>query len=515
MKQQSIAAIKRYRTRKLASLITKSYYLHRRNKKDLMYSNLCEEFIALGGVYVKFLQGVMLQSEVMRRWSSPNRLRIFENLDCEPLDVVQILRHELSPEQLAKITTIQPEPFAAGSFGQVYYGQHINGKPIIIKVLRPMVRELLKYDLRLLGAFSKRFFMKLYPRNMELDMDEAIREFKTATMRETDYIEEARFASEQYQDHKGNPQFIIPETFTDLCTPNIIVQEYIDGLSVAQLVKLKEQGVDIEQYVQEYTGSNLDKQLVVLGFESLNGMFNLNRIQGDPHPGNVRLMTNNRVGLIDFGISAPAPRNKAAFLGLIEEWNRLYSDDQNIVGLFEQFMRFFVSDLYRALKRLSSLRNDTAQKSNYTSEVGKVAQEAFSNVMGTKDIAPILNDGRVLQIFNQIINKGNRFGLVMKLEDSEIIRAAQTYITLVDSLGRRTTVLPRVFDRLIEQVNQDHPELRHHQDDTMSMSQAIETVSRWLERVAIRDPALFRQLMQRIKLSTIKPVQKEEAIADA
>lgn len=513
MSKQSIAAIKRYRTRRLATLMTKCYYLHKRKRKDEMYNLLCDEFVNLGGVYIKFLQGVMLQSEIMRKWRGPNRLKIFENLESEPIDLLHVLRTELKPDQLAQIALVQPQPFAAGSFGQAYYGQHVNGKPIIVKVLRPMIRELLKHDLKLLSTFSKSFFIKMYPRNMELNIDNAVREFKVATLRETDYVEEARFAAELYQVYRNHPKFVIPETFMELCTSHIIVQEYVDGLSVAQLVRLQAQGVDPKQYVYEQTGSDLDEQLVTLGVESLKGIFDLNRIQGDPHPGNIRLMSDNRVGLIDFGISAPAPQNKAAFFGLIEEWNRLYSDGQNIMNLFEQFMRFFVSDLYRALKRLSSMSKppQEATDANFTREVGKVAQETFSRVMGTKDIQPMLADGRILQIINQMINKDNRFGLVMRLEASEILRAAQTYITLVESLGRRGTVLPRVFTEVIVQVDANHPHLRHQQEDTMSVGDAVETVTSWLERVAERDPALFRQLMDRIKINKAKPIEVKEA----
>lgn len=514
MKKESLNAIKRHRTTKLARLIARSYYLHRRGRHDRMYQIICDEFITLGGVYIKFLQGVLLRSEMMRQWQSPERLKIFENLDHEPLNIMAILQHELKPEQMAQITNLQPEPFAAGSFGQVYYGQHANGKPIIIKVLRPMVRELLKHDLRLISAFTRRFFVRLYP-NMDVNVNEAIRDFRLATLRETDYIEEARFASEMYETYKGHEYFIIPETFTELCTSHLIVQEYIDGISAAQLLKLQDQGVEPKLYIHEQLGSDLDFQLYTLGIESIKGIFDLPRVQGDPHPGNVRLMSGSRVGLIDFGIAATTPRDKAAFFGLISEWNRLYSNHQNIVELFEQFMRFFVSDLYKSLKKLSTLARGQAESANFTKEVGQVAQETFSQAMGQRDLIPLLEDGRILQIINQMVNKNNRFGLVMKLEATEILRAAQTYMTLVDTLGRRSAVLPHVFNGVVEQVGRDHPELAGQSEDHISIADALDTVSNWLERVAERDPALFRQLMTRIKLNKSVDIIKPKETADA
>lgn len=499
MKQQSIAAIKRYRTRRLAALATRSYYLHRRGKSEEMATLLCDEFVALGGVYIKFLQGVLLRSKFLRKWQNSDRLKIFENLESEPINIVQLLQKELPADQLAKISMVQPQPFAAGSFGQVYYGQLANGQAVIIKVLRPMVRELLKYDLRLLSTFSKSFFTKLY-KNMSLQVDQALKEFREATLRETDYRHEAEFAHEMYVAYKDHPNFIVPQTYLDLCTDNIIVQDYIDGISVAQLIKLREQGVDPVSYIADTIGSDLDAQLGVLGYESIMGIFELERIQGDPHPGNVRLMTENRVGLIDFGISARAPAEKAALFGMLDSYDRLFKGSQTAIELFEHGLRFFVSDLYRALKKLATIYGGKDGGRDYLNEVSGVAAKAFEEVTGTDIVqADFTQDSSALSVINQVVNKGNRFGLVMRLEASDILRAVQTYTALVSSLGRYKEVVPPVLDQVIQDVQTTHPEIINDSDDQIAVGDAIDTIMNWLERVAERDPALFRQLMTKIR----------------
>ncbi|HSX52917.1 MAG TPA: AarF/ABC1/UbiB kinase family protein [Patescibacteria group bacterium] len=508
--KSSIAAIKRRRTARLAKLLTRVYYLHRRKRYEEMSTLVCEEFVSFGGVYIKFLQGVMLQSAMVKQWQNPDKMKIFETVDIEPLDISEILKHELGPAQLSQIALVQPQPFAAGSFGQVYYGQLTNGQAIIIKVLRPMIRELLRYDLKLLSNFSKSFFARTY--SMEANINDVIREFRVATLRETDYIAEAAFANELYEAYKDHPGLVIPKTYTDLCTDHIIVQDYVEGVSAAQLIKLQEQGVDPKTYVHETLGSDLDQQLFTLGYEMLNGVFNLPRIQGDPHPGNVRLMTGNRVGLIDFGISATSPSNKSAFYGILKEWNRMYQGEQDVATLFEQFIRFFVSDLYWALEKLATFNPDKlADNANFTKEVGKVAQEAFSRVAGTDDIRPMLENGKIMQIINKTVNQGNRFGFVVKIESSEILRASQTYLTLIETLGRRETVLPSVFRHVVEQAAITHPELLEPPTNTMGVNRAIEIVSNWLERVAVRDPKLFQELMGRIKLKTGRSKTKERS----
>ncbi len=493
---RNIAAIKRYRTKKIARLATRAYYFYRRGKMDKVATIICEDFIELGGVYVKFLQGVMLKSKMMKGWKTNNRLKVFENLDSEPINVKAILAYELGTGVVEEnFRMIQPEPFAAGSFGQVYFAELKTGEQVIIKVLRPMIRDLLKYDLTLLGWFSRRF-LKYYT-SMDVKMDQAVDDFRQATLRETDYIAEAGFAAEMYEYYKGNQFLYIPKTYLEFCSPNVIVQEYVGGISAAQLLSLKEQGIDPRQYVWEQLGSDIDVQLEMLGFESLRAIFTLEKIQGDPHPGNVRFLHGNKIGLIDFGISAKTPSNKAAFFGLLEEWNKLYSNSQNISSLFEQFMRFFVSDLYKALKRLSALSSNS---SNFTQHIGQVAQESFAKISGGQDIRPLVEDGRALTIINHMINKNNRFGLVVKVEASDILRAAQTYFSLIESFGRRSVVMPRVFTRVVNDVAANHPEFRNHQEENMSINDAIITVTSWLERVAERDPNLFAQLIRRIKI---------------
>lgn len=512
----SLRALKHQRTMRLAKLLSRAFYLRRRGRTRQMYNLICDEMVDLGGVYVKFLQGVLLNGKVMSYWTNPDRLKIFENLETEPLDIIQILRHELKPEALQHISGVQAEPFAAGSFGQVYLGKHTNGKQLIIKVLRPQVRELLKHDLRLLSIFMRRFAAGEY-KNISVKMDQAIKEFREVTLRETDYISEAHFARELFDAYRDHPYLVIPETYLDLCTTHIIVQDYMGGVSAVDLLKMRENGQDIVRYVADTLGSDLDQQLTTLGVESLYGAFSLPRIQGDPHPGNIRFLEGNKVGMIDFGISAASPDNRAAFFGIIDEWSRLYQHKSGVGRLFEQFMRFFMNDLYKALKKMSSLRGGQsmnallkenfgggidATQTNFAKDLSRMMQDMLYNTLGTSDLQSLLEDGRMIQLFNNVVNKGNRFGLVVRLESSEILRAAQTYMTLVEALGRRREVIPTVLQQVVTRVEREHPNLRTESDDSMSIAQALETVNNWLERVAMRDPALFNNLIKRIKLQS-------------
>lgn len=499
---KQIKQIKRFRTKKVLGVGAKAYSLHKKGLHAEKDNLICDEFTALGGVYIKFLQGVLLKSQMMKNWRSPNRLNIFENLESEPLDIQAILRSELGPTKLQQIAAVSPEPFAAGSFGQVYYAQHADGTQVVIKVLRPMIRETLVFDLKLLGLFMKTSMGKV--RNMQLDIKQAVEDFKRATLRETDYIEEARFATELYEAYKDHPSFVIPKTYMELCTPDIIVQEYLPGISVAQLIKFGEQGIDIHEYVKQQLGSDMDTQLTIAGVELIYGIFALPRIQGDPHPGNVKLLPNNKVGMIDFGISAKSPKEKAAFYALLTEYAKVLRGNMDVPELFGQFLRFFVSDLYRALKKITSMLPGDDISNDLTRQMGRVAEKNVQKEMGTKDVNTLVEKGNIISMMNQVVNNGNRFGLVMKIDDSEMLRAAQSYMTLVDSMGGKTTILPTILENALERVANDFPELTQDTTPLPTVNRAMETISKWLERVADRDPTLFKTFISKMNAAQPK-----------
>jgi hypothetical protein len=99
---------------------------------------------------------------------------------------------------------------------------------------------------------------------------------------------------------------------------------------------------------------------------------------------------------------------------------------------------------------------------------------------------------------------------VVRLESSEVLRAAQTYINLLDSLGVMTDVLPNILADVVTLVMQRYPEIINETERGVSTSQAVDTVNRWLERVAVRDPMLFRQLLGRIDLREAMNNAKEK-----
>jgi len=102
MKPQSINSIKRHRAAKMAKIATRALYLQKRGKNAEMATFMCDELVSLGGIYIKFLQGVMLQSAFFKQWKSPNRYNIFENLDTEIINYLSYYKENYPQKHLLK-----------------------------------------------------------------------------------------------------------------------------------------------------------------------------------------------------------------------------------------------------------------------------------------------------------------------------------------------------------------------------------------------------------------------------
>ena len=495
-KPLSTFALKRYRLFTILRLLRRVLYLHNRGYRDEMYTVIGDVLFDLGGVYVKFLQGAILQSWMMQRWHDASKLDIFAKIKAQDLDVKQIIKANLG-ESGQRLKRLQTKPFAVGSFGHVYKAYLDNKQAVIVKILSPDIRKTLKFDLRLLKFFWY-FHSRTTTFNKSFDLKSIFKEFKNQTLSEINYKAEVAFANQQYMTYKNHRHLVIPKTYLELCTEEVIVQEYIEGISVANILKRKENNpkFKLEAFVKKELNSDIRQQLEYLAIELLWGIFHHPFIMGDPHPGNVILQRDNKIALIDFGIKAKSSQNPAAFLKFIIAYHTLCKGKFKPQEIFLSCLQFFGHDLYVALSKLNNLLPETSHKVDLNQELAKLAEKFFRRELREIDIQKMLIENpKALVIFDRLANKNNRFGFHLKLHDAEMLRSLVTFTGLTDLLGLYHAVMEPAFAKTIRKVKRVYPDLQSLSYTTISHSQALNIVFGWLERVAAADPGLFKALI--------------------
>lgn len=452
---------------------------------------LFQEFRTLGGVYIKFLQVLAVNQNFMAGWSGPAETMVFEDVEYEPID----LDSELSNCRHA-FSHIELQPFAAGSFAQVYRATLTDGATVVCKVLRPSVRKNLSQDLRLM-AVMVHILMLFRPSSM-LDLRDAYREIRNSTELETDYKREVSTALWFHEYFTQSHTVVVPYTYAALSGSNVIVQEYIEGVSLSEVMTMQSKGRDAAQFVWQQTGSNVWQQLSYLGYEYLKTALVGDYVLADPHPGNVKLLPGNKIGLIDFGLVTASPANREPLMKLVNEYAKLFDGESDIVSLSQAMMEYIDHRLVSCLERVSRQQFDVS----FLDGIGSYIRELVQDHATAERYASAMKERRIAIMFNSIINEGNRFGVHADPKLLILQRSMLMYMSMMGRIcrpnGMQTyTSVVRESLRLTQEYVAIYG-MPTSVQPPLSDTEAYEYTLAWLEGVADKNTGLMNQIGAKI-----------------
>ncbi len=214
--------------------------------------------------------------------------------------VEEVIAQSLGAPAGQVFAELQPEPAAAASIAQVHKarlrGGDGPGAEVAVKVQRPGIRATVEQDLDILLRMAVRLEDRARWARA-VGAAGVARGFAAAMREELDFRVEARnmaavaatWASQQ-RAVGGNVLVVLPAVHEQLCTEHVLVIEWLDGVSLRSAGQLiDDRGLDRAELTRA-----LLRSMVYQITEG--GMFH-----ADPHPGNVLLLTDGRLALLDFG----------------------------------------------------------------------------------------------------------------------------------------------------------------------------------------------------------------------
>src|SRR5450631_3071348 len=215
--------------------------------------------------------------------------------------------------------SFEAAPLAAASIAQVHVATLKSGREVIVKILRPGMREIIDLDLEVLqylAELADRYWVEA----RRLRPADLVREYRKTILDELDLLREAGNASQLKRNFTGSPLLYVPEVHWDYCRVNVMVMERIHGVIVSDLEELRARGTNIRK---------LAENGVEIFFTQV---FRDNFFHADMHPGNIFVQIddpeNPRYAAVDFGI-----------VGTLQARDQHY--------LAENFMAFFERDYGR------------------------------------------------------------------------------------------------------------------------------------------------------------------------
>ena len=204
-------------------------------------------------------------------------------------EVHRVLDEQLGRQWRTRLPEFDDVPTAAASIGQVHRARTAQGRPVAVKVQYPGADQALETDLRVLERFA-RLFTLIVP---GLDARAVMRELRTRTLEELDYRDEADHQRAFAAEYGGGEHLHVPAVVAS--SPKVLVQEWLDGTSLARLVGRPEPGTDRDRYAHTIVETMFSSPVRV-------GM-----VHADPHPGNFLVLRDGRLGMVDFGAVAAMP----------------------------------------------------------------------------------------------------------------------------------------------------------------------------------------------------------------
>jgi ubiquinone biosynthesis protein len=200
-------------------------------------------------------------------------------------EVVSVMEQELRVPWEDVFASIEPEPLAAGTIGQVHRARLADGHRVVVKVQRPSAAPLVERDLALLGAVVRPVSRSALVRRV-IDVRSLVEQVTDSLRRELDFAEEARNLDRMAEILARSRGVAVPACDHELSTPRLLVMdEVVDGVPLAEAPPGPERIEATRELLQVYYRQVLDE-----------GFFH-----ADPHPGNM-LWADGKIWLLDLGM---------------------------------------------------------------------------------------------------------------------------------------------------------------------------------------------------------------------
>lgn len=278
-------------------------------------SHLRRALEELGPTFVKLGQLLSLRADVLPREYMEELAHLQDRVPAQPFEVSRdIIERELGRPIEQAYAHIEPEPIASASLGQVYAAWLPTGEAVVVKVLRAGVEERVRLDVGILRDLA-RLATERWGDSLPADPVALVEEFSRSIEREMDYRVEARHIQRFRRNFRHEPAIHIPAICPRLSTARVLTMERLSGVKVNDVEGISRLGVDRREVAR--SGARLFLTMV----------FVHHFFHGDPHPGNLLIEPDGRLGLLDYGMAASLSRETTeelvrVFLAVVRQDSR-------------------------------------------------------------------------------------------------------------------------------------------------------------------------------------------------
>ncbi|HLO24991.1 MAG TPA: AarF/UbiB family protein, partial [Geobacteraceae bacterium] len=248
-----------------------------------------ETFEELGLTFLKFGQVLAMRRDLLPDAYIDELELLHDQLPALGIDKVRItVENELGAHLTKIFASFSETPLAAATIAQVHEATMHDGRHVAVKVQRPGLEAMIATDIAAM-TYLVALGESLFPRLRALDLPVLVQEFANSLNRETDFQREARSIVLFRTALADIPDLWIPNVVAECSSGNVLTMEFSAGQRVDLYAKLHPEA--------------MPRSINTLVRLMLQTIFEEGLFHADPHPGNVLVLPDGRLSLLDFGMT--------------------------------------------------------------------------------------------------------------------------------------------------------------------------------------------------------------------
>jgi ubiquinone biosynthesis protein len=255
----------------------------------------------LGPTFVKLGQVLSTRPDLIPQEWADEFKKLQDDVPQVDFSVIEKRIEEEFPDRRHEVfKSIQHKAIAAASMAQVHRAVLASGTHVVIKVLRPGIREITESDMEIMRTLAH--WTENHFSNLGYSPTEVVSEFARELQKEVDLTHEGR-ATERLRGHfVDDPNVVFPKVYWEATTQNVLALEEIKGVLLSRM-KDGELSKDERRSVVANGARAVLRQCLEIGF-----------FHADPHPGNIFALPGGRVAFIDCGMTGQMDSRTVAHL---------------------------------------------------------------------------------------------------------------------------------------------------------------------------------------------------------
>lgn len=285
----------------------------------------------LGPTYVKFGQAFSSREDLLPKEMIVELQKLQDKVESRPMDVRELLKTDLGIDPEEFFTDIEEEPFASASISQVYKAELKNGQPVILKIKRPGIREVVASDMLIMKDIAG-FLTSYSDAFRRINLVEVLEAFEKSIFQELSFLNELANIERFSRNFKGNEAIYLASAYPELSNDSILCMEFIAGAKITDKEAIVSMGLSPEKI----THTGLDLYLIQV---LEHGFFH-----ADPHPGNLLVLQSGQIAFIDFGsMGSMMPTEKVMLEDFVSYF--MAEDARRLIATMKKMaIRFNVAD---------------------------------------------------------------------------------------------------------------------------------------------------------------------------